>query len=130
MATDVVCVTYRDVAGTTVGWLTATNGNGKGHRPSSTDGDLQDKLGYLQSRFVKGHNMKATAAMRLGLITDVDAEYATEAAEVYIKNRGKSLKWVIQKAGSDEVDNGPIEWDGEGEWVPRFGDYAAPAKPT
>jgi hypothetical protein len=131
MATDAVFVTYRDLAGTTVGWLTTTNGTGNGYTPSSTDGDLKRKLGYISSRFAKGdHSRKIPGAVKQGIITIISAEYATEAAEVYIKKRGKSLKWVIRKAGSDEVDKGPLEWDGEGEWEPQFGDYKPPAKPT
>jgi hypothetical protein len=131
MATDAVFVTYRDLAGATVGWLTTTNGDGKGHRPSSTEGDLKGKLGYLKSRFAKGdHSRKIPGAEKEGIISDVDAEYATEAAVAYVKNRGKSLRWIIQEAGSEDVDMGPLEWDGEGEWEPQFGDYKLPAKPT
>ena len=131
MATDAVFVTYRDLAGTTVGWLTTTNGDGKGHKPSSTDGDLKRKLGYLKSRFAKGDvARKMPGAEKEGIITIISAEYATEAAAAYLKKRGKSLRWIIQEAGSEDVDMGPLEWDGEGDWVPRFGEYKPPAEPT
>jgi hypothetical protein len=57
----------------------------------------------------------------------VSVDYATAEAEEWLKNkRGKGLKWIMKRAGSQETDDGPFDrWE---EWQPRFGEYRAPAR--
>lgn len=124
---DPVFVTYVDLVGTKVGWLTTARRTGKGPRPRK----LKPALGSIKSRFASPDNArKITGAVKEGIITDVSARYMTEAEEVYFRKLGKSLRWGIKMAGAEAVDMGPIEWEGEGEWKPLFGEYKAPAKAT